>query len=368
AGLALLADGEPTNRITLSAAPGHEGTVIIDGQGTRVPILIRGDYVTVKNLEIRACFHICIYSPSNGNDSTIGADPTRFTLEPALVNLYVHHVDDDTPLPATISNVALIRLDWAKDPLLRNNELHTVTIRGVLTSSQTAAYECYACWGGMFENTEVYDTGSAFLFKTHVFDTQGATVRYNLVHTVGSGINVITGGRPQPTTGQRFTNNIFYDISGAGITYNMNNNVDDLSQGLILNNNLFYGPDDKGISIAGWVEVEEITGNIFIGLSRPISNTWYGPAFLLASDYNVFAPTMSTVLKTYGGETVDYATFEQNSVITTADLLFTDAANHDFSHLAGSPALNLLGTEHAGPYATGVETIGLLPGRFPAVR
>ena len=363
-GVAMMWDGEPDNRITLSAAPGHEGLVVIDGEFTQVPLFIRGDYITVKNIEIKNCLTLCVYSPPNGNDSTIGADETRFTLEPVLSSMYIHHADgvSDT------NNNAVVRFDWAKDPVIRNSKIHTSTVNGEQPGHHTSGYQCYACWGGIFENNDVSEASAAFLFKTHVFDTNGAVVRYNVMHDVKGGINVLTGGRPQPTKNQIFSHNIFYNIQRS-IIYNMNNNVDDLSTGLIINNNLIIGSDEfntKAMSFAGWVELEEVTGNIITGFTYGINNGWYGPAYVLASDYNIFETGMRNALKTYGGETVDYNTFEENSLFVDTDNMFSNPLTTDYTNKDGSPAIDFMQSGNAGPYEKGDEVIGLIPDRFPA--
>ena len=107
------------------------------------------------------------------------------------------------------------------------------------------------------------------------------------------------------------------------------------------------------------------------------------------SDYNVYVVTPFRVVLDFNGanvivadtlaelngytiadasETLNVDNPDGNSITSTAAALFTDEANHDYTHKTTatvSPAIDLIGVgDSAGCYNTGTEIIGLDPDKW----
>lgn len=291
------ADGTPEARITFRAAPGDEGKVVVDLARENRGFLVSGDYVTIKNLEIRNCYRTCVRTPAFELTET---DESQATLGFALIHNYIHYANANDAPGNNVSNIALVDISTAKNALIRNNWLHTALINDDRENNHRATLMCYACWGGTIEYNDFSDSSGAMLFKTQIPGAEGPTISFNNVHDIDGGLIISTAGRAFTAERYRVFSNLFATTRSA-ISGNMS---EAMGFGLEIRNNIFMAPIKRAMTIytRGFEDIE-ISHNIFVDPELMILiGTWFSngaPTYASMDEQGVLPGPMQG-----GGETV----------------------------------------------------------------
>jgi hypothetical protein len=209
-----------------------------------------------------------------------------------------------------------------------------------LDTQDTGILKSGGTYQNTFDNNKLYDSGSGFGIQKGIYlddVSDYSTVSNNIVYGIAT--NDVKNAA----------------LNVKGISNNISNNVFDY--------------DGTGIRLMEFngqeTSANNLNGNIFYSDASDIMYDFVNPNFTTAlvatSDNNVFYSSLSgarSFLKITPGEdtlanwqTLNGASYDQNSSVD--DPLFVDAAAHDYSLQAGSPALAL------GFVAIDQATIGL---------
>ncbi|WP_198263398.1 right-handed parallel beta-helix repeat-containing protein [sulfur-oxidizing endosymbiont of Gigantopelta aegis] len=373
--------------ITLQAAPGHEGKVIVDGQGTNTLFFIGDrDYIVIQNLHIINAYSQAI--GSRGKSARI-YDDANSSIGVHILNNYIFNTNSNT----AGANIAAIRLDHSKDWVIRNNTIDRITQNGILAkANHTSGIQAYEYNNILIENNKITNVSSGILWKDHnvisddgsgsIIYHNGSEIRFNIIAEASNAISLITNRSGGDEAANHFVHhNIFYNISTAGIHINMSDSLFS-STNFRIEHNIF---DNVSLGVTNdSFKQSSFLGNIFVNCLKScidFKDETDIDAQLVASDYNVFDNTFKVSIDRYGisqrsfktltdwqaAKTIDFVALsfdfpDSNSIISSADLLFMDSVNRDYHYKNTSPAKSLLAdASNAGPYQLGTELIGLLP-------
>lgn len=385
------ADGTEDDPIVLQSAPGHEGRVQIDGGTTFVGLNLRShDYITVRNLEI---VRMNVAGVVSGGPAVTSVDPNDESAFAVGVVVEGNHIRDVVSLNSG-SNPGGVRMDNAKDWVVRNNLIDTVCGQpgeGGCRYTNSGCIYSYYIWNATIEHNVCRNSGTAVKWKDHIVGKDGnpahfgSLVRYNVGFELLYGFLISSGNQEPEASNHTVTNNIFHSMDNGCMIVLPQIANGDQSINFVFNHNVCVAPLN---GVASNSEFDDIRGNIFVNVLSIAGGTYAfnddGTSEINASDYNVFAPELGHMRMARPTAAADYYTLPEwqaalasdnvplqfdfpdtHSIEATIGDLFTDFVNRDFRLAPGSPAVDLLPNgDDAGAYQTGHEIIGLLPGHM----
>lgn len=391
--LCMQRSGQPGNPITLQAAPGHEGKVIIDSQSTRIGIQTENfDYLEFKSLTLFNNYIIGI--ASWGQPQNTVADLQKLSVGVLVENNYFYNTYGPYG-----KNTSAIGMWGTKDWIVRNNKIEKVVEGGGRSSS---GIQSYGVINALIENNLIINNdGFGIFWKDHfvkdaktrelVFESE---IRYNIIQSADAGIYIGLKGSNTTEAGENYIHhNIIYGFGSdqGGIWVSMAGAYG-ISGKVRIEHNLLDAQNNNApaISIDSAKEIH-LTGNISVRNPIDITLIAYSDvkkANLVSSNYNIFNSTTKVITDRYS-KTVSSKTYsslsqwqqvrandlitvstnnpDANSISASYKDIFVDVAKHDYRLKANSPAKSFMpDNTNAGPYQYGNETIGLL-GIWPGV-
>lgn len=364
-----ITSGTEADKIIIEAAPGHEGAVIIDGQGTHYGVFMT-DY------SANSISHYVFRGLRFQN--TRGASIGHWDLVARSAGVIVEDCDFDVVRAADGSNVAHIAFWGSEDWVMRNNKVDDASEDTAGRGNGFQSYEMQRAV--IYHNTFLNNLAAGVLLKNfYTVPYHAADIFLNLFQSQDNGLRVQIAGAGTPAAGfVGCNNNIFDSQSLYGIAYFMEE-ADVYSNELRVFNNSFYNID-KAINVSG-CESLKVGGNLTPSCNTDLQlRNAFGNNIvkLQASDYNVFDSSLGIAANRYGtpqdiftdlaswqavqagdNPTLEVTAPDVNSIQSTAAALYTDAANGDFTNASGSPAIGLMADgSNAGAYQTGTEQIG----------
>ncbi|MGH1543157.1 MAG: hypothetical protein ACRBHB_22255 [Arenicella sp.] len=400
-------DGIQERPITIQSAPGNTAPVILDGASNLAGIHLLGhDYIIIQNLELANMHTVGIYN--GGPPVTNVSDESDFSVGVQVLNNYIHDVRSVN----AGSNPGGIRMDNAKDWIVKNNLIHTVCglpAEGGCRYINAGCIYSYYIWNATVENNECSHSGAFIHWKDHVLDANGnptlfgSLTRYNLGYNLTYGFYISHGNRDPQSSNHFVTHNIFYNIDSACMSLITDTANGALSVNYVFEHNICDGTDVGILSFSA--QLNRSRGNIFSDITgfpapgiadiyrfRTNAGSENTHAQLDYSDYNIFADSSNNVqkfprsnmndphsthiynsLSTWqnalsanngGAASLTMGSPDTNSIEVHSQSLFvnnTTALSRDYHYADNSPAINFMpdGT-NAGPYEIGNEVIGLL--------
>jgi len=387
ASICLSQNGTSVNPITVRAAPGHEGKVIIDNELKRIGIHMRGrDYIVISGLRI--INNLIAGIATWGQPKNRIADESLLSIGVTVENNYIYNTNGKYG-----KNIAGIHMWGSKDWVVRNNFIDYVTRDGALAPTHTSGIQAYGTINALVEHNFVTRASGGILWKDHfVADAVGtpifeSEIRYNQINAAVDGIIITAMGSGTDEAGYNYIHhNTIYGYSGAGIIAKLNHALD-LSKGLRIEHNLIDGNGGTktiGISNDAYID-HKMSGNIIIRNQHHVV-TW-PMAKLVASNDNIFDIDKGFPILLdgrYDSTKKVYSTLnnwkaalssqalslsvnnpDSNSITSAPTSLFIDITKRDYRYTDTSPAKGSMPDgSNAGPYQYGNEIIGLLPDGF----
>ncbi|MCF6314406.1 MAG: InlB B-repeat-containing protein, partial [Verrucomicrobiales bacterium] len=385
-------NGTAENPITIQAAPGDEGQVIIDSEMKRLGLVTRNyDYVHIKGLTFINNFIIGI--ASYGQVENAVADESRMAIGIVVENCYIYN----TYGPGG-KNCAAIGMWGSKDWIVRNNKLEKIKTG---FSQNANGIQAFGVINALVEHNDISDTQNGVYWKDHyVTDlaTRGkvftSEVRYNKINVTGRPVWVGIRGTNSPESGDNYIHhNILYGHGAneqGGVSIEMGGAYAQ-SGDMRIEHNLI---DGEGIANSRGIKVDAsrnitLKGNIIIRTRVNAEYIAWNSASALGkkpvlnvSDYNIYN-TFNTIVgaDTYGSGSQSFSTLtpwqaalsaqfvslnvdnpDANSITETPGNLFDNLNDKNYIYKTGSPAIGMMPDgSNAGPYQFGDEVIGLLP-------
>ena len=421
ASLCMNSSGTKDEPIVIQAAPGAEGMVVIDSQGTRLGLHIQShDYILINSLSFQNNYVSGI--ATWGQPENRIADEDRLSIGVTIANCFIYNTNG----PAG-KNIAGIHMWGSKDWIVSNNTIDLVMKEGVV-GSHTSGIQAYGTIDALVTHNELNRVGSGVLWKDHfVADALGnpvfeSEIAYNRIAAAQIGINIVAMGAGTDEAGVNYIHhNIIYGYSEAGILANISH-ARGISKGLFVAHNVLDGRGNRnaiGVSNDGFID-HYMWGNILVGnkvnLLLMKEKDVVKPE-LIASEFNVFGAASSSpmVADRYATSQCNYAnlvnwqdnacsllpstrnelfliesggnlgTTRINAAILPSAMrgteqkhdlrsteasvgeIFVDRENHNYHLAASSPAIfddGYGGEFVAGPYEVGTEVIGVVGGAF----
>jgi len=382
ASLGLDYSGTLGNPITIQAAPGDEGKVILDSQMSRVGIqTMFSDYVHIRGLTLINNYLIGI--ASWGQQSNVIADEEMLSIGVVIENCYIYNTGGPYG-----KNMSAIGMWGSKNWIVRNNKLEKVYTQNSTRGGQ--GIQAYGVINALIENNDIKDVTHGIFWKDHfvkdlartpVFESE---IRFNKIQATTTGVYVGTRGTGTVEAGENYVHhNIIYGYGDSGYAVRVNaSNAFAISALVRIENNLFDAEGSKSfhISIDG-SEKAYIKGNIFTrSTGTDIALIKYSkPGELLESDYNVYDMDSLFTVDKYSETSKNYTSLSAWQVAKRADsttlgidnpdansinrpysaLFIEPNVNRDYKYLIDSSAIGLMpDSSNAGPYQYGSEIIG----------
>jgi len=381
------ANGTPGNLITIQAAPGDEGNVVIDAQNARVGIHMRNsDYIRIRGFKIINSRTEGI--ASWGQPENAVADVSRLSIGVVIENNTILNTRG-----AWGENTSAIGMWSSKDWVVRNNVIDGASIDGGGTLA--GGIQAYGTINALIANNLIRNVDYGVFWKDHfigdlatrtpIFESE---IRYNVINPRKQGIVVGIMGDKSEEAGENYIHhNIIYGYADgtdnlAAISYSMGGAYA-ISAKVRIEQNLMESSNPMSIGVwLGSSRDATIKGNIVSHSSNDmiILNSGFSTNVTYA-DYNIYTFS-GPLMADYGGATkyfsslTDWRAAVSSSVASLktdhpdthgksagATNLFLDNANHNYKYAAGSAAIGMMPDgSNAGPYQAGSEVVGLLPG------
>lgn len=201
-------------RVVVSGYPGQRpiidnGMIKPEGSWGAAGFLVAtGDYITIKNFEIR-----------NTTSSGIMMHPSNVNRHILVTNNHIHHNYGD-------DNIGTVRLDWCDSCIVRNNVLHDTYKFEVVGSnpvndiprSMFSGVHGYRPSNCIIENNLIYNVGGGvFQKEPNPQMADSNTVRYNIFYNLADAAYVIgnMGAGLNPSVNPKFHHNLVYNAKGA---------------------------------------------------------------------------------------------------------------------------------------------------------
>ncbi len=385
--LCVYQSGTRSSPITIQAAPGSEGRVVIDSQNQRLGIhLMHSDYIHIRGLRFINNHTIGIASWGQTENAvpiedklSIGVVVERNTI------LNTHGVAGD--------NISAIGMWSSRDWVVRNNYIDGVTAAG---STIASGIQSYGVINALVEHNYIANVGYGIFWKDHFVrhaTNRGtwdeAEIRYNKISARDAGVLIGIRGENSPEAGANYIHhNIFYGIGdeGSGIRGSMSGAFR-TSGALRIEHNLFDGEGRQGAAVVidGHDPVTFI-GNISTRTNMDLELIAYESNKLVkltSSNYNVFDSSLNIGVDVYGSSlqakyytslqnwravtassaaTLSLSNPDRNSITASASQLFDNLTDRNYRYRSNSPAIGLMPDgSNAGPYQFGNEIIGIIP-------
>ncbi len=384
ASLCINKSGTKSKPITIQAAPGDVGKVILDSQLSRIGIhLMNSDYIHIKGLTIKNNFIIGI--ASWGQVENAVADMSRLSIGVVIDDNYIYNTGG--PYGYNISGIGM----WgSKDWIVKNNHINKVyTINNTRAAS---GIQAYGVINALVENNYIENTAYGIFWKDHYvkdaisrapwFESE---IRYNKIRAGTYGILVGIRGTNSPEAGENYIhNNIIYGFGndGTGIRTSLAGAYG-ISAPIRIEHNLIDGGGSRSASVSLDANSSaEIKGNILIGSNVDIELVRYSNktkvVALTYSDYNIYDQPFKVIADRYSSNTKSYSKLsdwqsalssqlltldinnpDQHSITSSAKNIFSNVGSTDYKYRIDSVANNFMPNgDNAGPYQTGTEVIG----------
>ncbi len=382
ASLGLDYSGAPGNPITIQAASGDEGKVIIDSQMARVGIQTKySDYIHIRGLTLINNYLVGI--ASWGQQSNVVANEERLSVGVVIENCYIYN----TAGPYG-KNMSAIGMWGSKDWIVRNNKLEKVYTLNSTRGGQ--GIQAYGVINALIENNDIKDVTHGIFWKDHfvkdlartpVFESE---IRFNKIQATTTGVYVGTRGDGTVEAGENYVHhNIIYGYGDSGYAVRVSaSNAFAISAPIRIENNLFDAEGNRSFHI--YIDGSEkayIRGNIFArSTGTDLALIKYSkPGELLESNYNIYDMTPLFTVDKYSSTSKNYAGLsawqaakkadsttlgidnpDANSINSSYSALFIEPnIDRDYKYLALSPAIGMMPDgSNAGPYQYGSEIIG----------
>lgn len=379
--------GNALNPITLQAAEGHKGRVIIDSEGKRVGLhTMNNDFWRVKGLIFANNHTIGIASWGQVHNAV----PDENLLGVGLI------IEENIILNTkgrSGMNVSGIGMWGSKDWIVRNNVIKGVSAEG---STVASGIQSYGVINALVENNDISDVGFGIFWKDHYVKDEAqrgtwfeSEIRFNKIKAKNTGVLFGIRGAGSPEAGENYVHhNVIYGMedNGFGIRSAMTGALG-ISSPIRIENNLIDGRDKKttSVSIAG-NESASLKGNIFVRNdidSELIADSSNKVVKLTYSDFNVFDSSIQIIADRYSnetsakfyrslsdwksveiGDTLTVATSgpDKSSIVSSIEDLFSSISSNDYVYNNDSLALKIMADGlNAGPYENGGEVIGVHP-------
>lgn len=378
--------GTKTSPITLQAAKGDEGKVILDSKNVRVGLHTgSSDYLHIKGMSFINNHIIGIASWGQTYNEVPDEDMLGVGL--LIENNYFYNTFGPWGV-----NCSAIGMWGSKDWIVRNNKIEKVGADG---STLASGIQSYGVINALIEHNEISDVDFGIFWKDHfVKDAQRtryfeSEIRYNLVNASVHGFNLGIRGQNTVEAGDNYVHhNIVYGFSGSGIYGNMAGAFGP-SGSIRIEHNLF---DGKGNSQSVGVTLDAqspavVEGNIVVGTSLQMEIKKYSSVkhtLLEYSNYNIFDPKFQVIVDRYSPSTKTFHNFSQwqsekasgvvslgmnnpdaQSIQADRAVLFKDVGDVKYVYSSASPAFGFMpDNTNAGPYQKGNEQIGRVNSDF----
>ncbi len=378
ASLCMRSSGSAGKLITVSAAPGAEGQVVVDSQNVRIGLVIdHKHYIAIKNMVFRNNYTIGVGNLSQYSGATIV--PEQNSIGCVIENNQFYNTNGDAG-----DNISAIGMWGSQGWVVRNNLIDGVRAGGTTLASGIQAYGVIEA---KVQHNTMRNVAFGVFWKDHFVQNettrgfyQESEISYNDIWGARKGIYIgIKGGRTPEAGHNNFHHNVIHlrEFDSCGICVEMLGAYA-ISGNVSIRNNTIDGNGSgatTGITIDSSTGAT-IVGNIMSGVGAGIALR--GWAHLIESNYNIFDPSFLTIVSQYEpGQTffrdlpswqavlngahvnVNLSRPDLNSVTASPSALFTNPATGNVTNKAGSPALGRMpdGT-NAGAYQLGTERIG----------
>lgn len=393
ASLCLDKSGTQSNPITIQAAPGDVGKVILDSQLSRIGInTMNSNYIHIKGLTIKNNFIIGI--ASWGQVENAVADMSKLSIGLVIENNYIYNTGG--PYGYNISGIGM----WgSKDWIVKNNRINKVyTINNTRAAS---GIQAYGVINALVENNYIENAAYGIFWKDHYVKNAisrdpwiESEIRYNKIQASTYGIFIGIRGSNSPEAGENYIhNNIIYGFGNGGVGIRASlAGAYGISAPIRIEYNLIDGGGSASTSVSLDANSSaKIKGNIFTGSNLDLELVRYSnPAKVVAltySDYNIFDRSFDIIADRYSSNAKNYTKIsdwqsalasqlltlstnnpDQHSTTASAKNLFTDIGSREYKYRAGSIANNFMPNgDNAGPYQKGTEMIGIIRPKAPSL-
>ncbi|ABD79415.1 right-handed parallel beta-helix repeat-containing protein [Saccharophagus degradans] len=202
-------------RVIVSGYPGERPVIDIqrqqDGAGHGVAgfLVARGNYITIRNFEIR-----------NTTSSGIMMHHANTNEYITVENCHIHH-------SYGVDNIAGVRLDWCINCLVRNNVIHDtykIASSDNVTTGEPVMFHSgvhgYRPGNTVIEHNLIYNVKKGVYQKEpHPDGLKSNVVRYNIFHDIDEVVFMLgnMGAGMTPSYGAEFHHNLLYNTEG-GVT------------------------------------------------------------------------------------------------------------------------------------------------------
>ena len=379
-------NGTAESPIIIQAAPGDEGSVVIDAQGNKLGIhLQNSDYIHIRGFRIINSRTIGVASWGQPENNV--ADESRLSIGVVVENNSIINTTGQAG-----KNTSAIGMWGTKDWIVRNNSIDGVSAEG---STLAAAMQSYGVINALIENNHIINADFGIYWKDHFIADANRTpifeseIRYNLIESRDRGIYLGIKGTDTVESGVNYIHhNIVYGFgnSAAGIHVQLSGAFAQSSQ-IVIEHNTLDGEDNPslGISVDSTDDLQ-ITGNIILRTSLVLELVNYSGnatrrAALSESNYNVYDASGFQIYadrySSSGGSLInnlaawqtlvesdlvslDVSNPDQDSITVNATSLFLSDVDDGYRLAEGSSAIGLMNDgSDAGAYQFGVENIGI---------
>jgi hypothetical protein len=377
-------NGTKESPITIQAAPGDEGQVVIDSQNTRIGIhLQNSDYIQIRGLKLINNSTIGI--ASWGQPSNTVADESRLSIGVVIENNEI-----DTVRGGNGINASGVGMWGTKDWIVRNNRINNISVS---SGTNASCIQTYGTINALVENNHLTNAVYGIYWKDHfVQDIETRTpifeseIRYNLIHdTTSRGIYIGIRGSSSPESGENYIHhNIIYNYGMAGIAIGTSGAFT-VSGPIQIEHNLLDGNGSASAISVDSASSIDISSNILLRNKYAIEFISYADTtkrpFLTSSNLNFFGSGLNIITGMYSSSSksysnltdwqnnayMDFTSLNSSSVLETESLIgshetqFLDLSARDYHYVADTFNLKQNNTS-IGPYEIGNEVIGLKTG------
>ncbi|MDB4363240.1 right-handed parallel beta-helix repeat-containing protein [Pseudomonadales bacterium] len=382
-------NGTAESPITLQAAPGDEGRVVIDAQGNKVGIhLQNSDYIRIRGFKIINARTAGIASWGQPENNV--ADESRLSIGVVVENNSILNTTGQWG-----KNTSAVALWGTKDWIVRNNFIDGVSAEG---GSLASGMQSYGVINALIENNHIINADFGIYWKDHfIADLTARTsifeseIRYNLIQSRDRGITLgIKGSNTVEVGDNHIHHNIIYGFGNwaAGIQVATAGAFAKGGQ-IVIEHNILDGANNSSFGIsADSTDDLRITGNIILRTSLVLELVNYSGSAtkrvaLSESNYNVYDASGFQIYadrySSSGGSLIydladwqklvesdlmslDVSNPDRDSITVNATSLFLSDVDDGYRLAEGSSATGLMPDgSSAGPYQYGNEIVGLLP-------